>query len=330
MKDFERIKKFIVEDMRMSHVYQPVMLAELLSSGGKTNIESIAKQLLLKDRSQVEYYENITKNMVGKVLTRNRNITERLKNDYSLIGYESLSEEEVSELLQYCESKIEDYIESRGGRIWAHRSKSAGYVSGSVRYNLLKRAKSRCELCGITADQKALEIDHIIPRNKGGSDEESNLQVLCYSCNASKRDTDDTDFRGVLESYNHREQSCTFCRISEESVLWENELAIGIADKFAVTAGHTLLLPKRHIGDYFDLYKPEKNALDALVLQTKTTLQQQDSTITGFNIGANSGASAGQTIFHAHMHLIPRRDNDIKNPRGGVRGVIPNKQNYSE
>ena len=103
MNDFERIKKFIVDDMRMSHVYQPVMLAELLSSGGKTNIESIAKQLLLKDRSQVEYYENITKNMVGKVLTRNRNITERLKNDYSLIGYESLSEEEISELLQYCD-----------------------------------------------------------------------------------------------------------------------------------------------------------------------------------------------------------------------------------
>lgn len=121
MNDFERIKKFIIEDLRMSHVYQPVMLAELLSSGGKTNIESIAKQLLLQDRSQVEYYENITKNMVGKVLTRNRNITERLKNDYSLIGYESLSEEEVSKLIQYCESKIEVYIESRGGRIWAQR-----------------------------------------------------------------------------------------------------------------------------------------------------------------------------------------------------------------
>ena len=78
--------------------------------------------------------------MVGKVLTRNRNITERLKDDYSLIGYESLSEEEVSKLIQYCESKIKDYIESRGGRIWAHHSKSAGYVSGSLRYNLLKRA----------------------------------------------------------------------------------------------------------------------------------------------------------------------------------------------
>ena len=104
----------------MSHVYQPVMLAELLSSAGKTNIENIAKQLLLQDQSQVEYYEYITTNMVAKVLTRYRNIIERLKNDYSLIGHESLSEEKVSELIQYCESKNDDYIKGRRGRIWAH------------------------------------------------------------------------------------------------------------------------------------------------------------------------------------------------------------------
>ena len=99
--------------------------------------------------------------MVGQVLTRNRNITERLKNDYSLIGYESLSEEEVSKLIQYCESKIEVYIESRGGRIWAHRSKSAGYVSGSLRYNLLKHAKSRCELCSRTNQDQSTESSRL-------------------------------------------------------------------------------------------------------------------------------------------------------------------------
>lgn len=83
---------------------------------------------------------------------------------------------------------------------------SEGYISGTIRYEVLKRAKFRCELCGVSAEIKALEVDHIVPRNKGGSDDPSNFQALCYSCNAMKRDRDDTDFRKVVESYQHRER----------------------------------------------------------------------------------------------------------------------------
>ena len=85
--------------------------------------------------------------------------------------------------------------------IWAHGRRSSGYINGTLRFEVFKNAKFRCELCGIAADERALEVDHITPRNKGGTDEIANLQALCFSCNATKRDADDTDFRAVRGEY---------------------------------------------------------------------------------------------------------------------------------
>ena len=82
------------------------------------------------------------------------------------------------------------------------------------------------------------------------------------------------------------------------------------------------------MSDYFDLEQSEINSINKILFSVKHNLEKKDKTITGFNIGINSGVSAGQTIFHCHIHLIPRRDGDVKDPRGGVRGVIPEKQKY--
>lgn len=95
-----------------------------------------------------------------------------------------------------------------------------------------------------------------------------------------------------------------------------------------MTKGHTLIIPKRHISSYFELSAEEKCAVDELVTIEQSLIMQADSTVTGFNIGINVGESAGQTVFHCHLHLIPRRNCDVDDPRGGVRGVIPDKQKY--
>jgi ATP adenylyltransferase len=192
----------------------------------------------------------------------------------------------------------------------------------------LKRARYRCKLCGISAEYKALEVDHIIPRNKGGTDDVSNLQALCYSCNATKRDRDDMDFRGVVARYKDREQSCSFCTIEAERVVAQNELCFAIRDGYPVSPHHTLIIPKRHVANFFDLYQPELNAVHALLRNMEAELRDTDEQVTGFNIGVNVGRDAGQTVFHVHVHLIPRRHGDVDNPRGGVRGVIPGKQDY--
>jgi ATP adenylyltransferase len=102
-----------------------------------------------------------------------------------------------------------------------------------------------------------------------------------------------------------------------------------IRDAYPVTEGHTLVIPKRHVAKLSELNELEKSKLLEVVLKTQADLQQGDETICGFNIGVNEGLAAGQTIFHLHVHIIPRRDGDVEDPRGGVRGVIPSKQRYS-
>jgi ATP adenylyltransferase len=332
-KTYLKLVDFISSKMRMAHIYQPVMLIEILKSGGTASVTNIAKALVGHDTSQVEYYKHITKRMVGKVLTTNNGITELIKDGRKIVGYQipgtdDLSAKEIENLVSLCIEKIEKYINKRGDKIWSHRRKSSGYISGTLRYEVLKRAKFRCELCGISAEKKALEVDHILPRNNGGSDDISNLQALCYTCNAMKRDRDDTDFRGMADSYEKRKKGCVFCKIGNGRVIASNELCYAIRDKHHVTKLHTLIIPKRHVSDFFNLHQPEINAVHSLLEEMKNEIEVLDKTVTGFNTGSNSGGDAGQTIFHCHIHLIPRRKGDMKNPRGGVRGVIPNKQNY--
>ena len=327
-KEYKKLSNFITKQMRMSHIYQPVMLIELLGRKGSASTTEIAKALLGYDISQVEYYEHITKNMVGKVLTKSRGITSKENNQYTLNDFDGLTENEISDLIELCHIKLEEFLDKRGDNVWEHRRKSSGYISGTLRYEILKRAKFRCELCGISAEKKALEVDHIIPRNSGGNDDETNLQALCYSCNAMKRDRDDTDFRQINEPYEYREKNCIFCAIPEDRLIAENELAFAIYDAFPVTEYHTLVIPKRHIADYFSLHQPERNAVQRLLEKCKQLILDRDTSVTGFNIGNNIGADAGQTVMHCHTHLIPRRHGDVKEPQGGVRGVIAYKQTY--
>jgi len=122
---------------------------------------------------------------------------------------------------------------------------------------------------------------------------------------------------------------CPFCspEVVARAVAYQGTV-FALYDLYPVTPGHMLILPNRHVDDWFALNDTERRDAEILLLRLRERLQAGDPTITGFNIGSNCGASAGQTIFHAHLHLIPRRDGDVKNPRGGVRGVIPIRQNY--
>jgi hypothetical protein len=192
---FEHLRDFIRKRMRMSHIYQPVMIKELLTSGGKSSIRNIAAAFLARDASQLEYYEQITKDMPGKVLAKH-GIVERDGPDYRLsTDPSSLSSEERDELTRLCDEAISTYLQKRGTAVYDHRRAALGYLSGSLRYEVLKRAGFRCELCGISADERAIEVDHILPRKHGGQDDHTNLQALCFKCNANKGARDDEDFR---------------------------------------------------------------------------------------------------------------------------------------
>lgn len=123
-----------------------------------------------------------------------------------------------------------------------------------------------------------------------------------------------------------KNSNCIFCK--EENPLIKNELAYALFDKFPVTKLHVLIIPKRHVETFFELTSSEKNYCIDLLDQVKEKLIQMDKTISGFNVGFNSGKDAGQTIMHCHIHIIPRRKGDVLEPKGGIRNIIPGKGKY--
>lgn len=122
---------------------------------------------------------------------------------------------------------------------------------------------------------------------------------------------------------------CIFCQKFQEhkDIVYENRSVFVIYDSFPVTKGHCLVIPKRHIPDYFAMNKNELVDIDSALIEAKIILDKLYHP-DGYNIGVNNGEAAGQTINHLHIHLIPRYAGDMENPRGGVRGVIPGKQQY--
>ena len=175
---FETLQDFLSGRMRMAHFYRPLMIRTLLTHGGKATVRQIASRFLAKDASQLEYYEQITKNMPGKVLARH-GIVRREGDVFHLLPESTaLSPDEIDELVRLCDEKLDEYMERCGAAIYAHRGIALGYVSGSVRYEVLKRAGSKCELCGVDHTERALEVNHIIPRKHGGTDDLANFQAL--------------------------------------------------------------------------------------------------------------------------------------------------------
>jgi ATP adenylyltransferase len=187
--------------------------------------------------------------MVGRVLTKNRGITTKEGDTYQLVGESDLSEEQRHELMRICDESIDAYQQARGEAIWSHRRRGHRPISGSNRYEVLARAGFRCELCGVAADERNLEVDHIHPKSLGGKDGLENYQALCYSCNAAKRNTDNEDFRELKALYARREAGCLFCEVQisdRKRIVAENTMAYAIRDAFPVTLHHTLIMSKRH------------------------------------------------------------------------------------
>ncbi len=121
---------------------------------------------------------------------------------------------------------------------------------------------------------------------------------------------------------------CLFCNSEKSGCAHENELAYASYDSYPVSEYHCLIIPKRHIKDYFDLSNEELIACNKLIKILKKEITNKDSSVKGFNLGTNIGKVSGQSILHCHFHLIPRREGDVENPQGGVRSVIPKKQHY--
>ena len=123
-------------------------------------------------------------------------------------------------------------------------------------------------------------------------------------------------------------ENCLFCSVPIQRIILENVHCYGIQDGFPVTSLHTLVIPKRHVEDWFGLSQVELIACNDLLRQARLEIIREDPSVHGFNIGSNCGEVSGQTVFHCHIHLMPRRKGDTPAPRGGVRHIIPGKGSY--
>ena len=121
---------------------------------------------------------------------------------------------------------------------------------------------------------------------------------------------------------------CIFCKIDKKNIIFENDYAYASYDSYPVSKFHSLIIPKRHISDFFELKENELVSCYEIIRHVKAVIEKKDKLVKGFNIGTNAGLISGQTIMHCHIHVIPRRKGDVDNPQGGVRGVIPLKQHY--
>ncbi|HEY7244575.1 MAG TPA: HIT family protein [Xanthobacteraceae bacterium] len=122
--------------------------------------------------------------------------------------------------------------------------------------------------------------------------------------------------------------NCFLCNPGRRPIIAQNALAFALNDAHPVTPFHALIIPRRHAPTYFDLHAPERRAIDLLLDEVRRNVLTADTTVEGFNIGMNCGRTAGQSVMHCHVHLIPRRAGDVDQPRGGVRAVIPGRAAY--
>lgn len=321
---YEQLVDFIANRMRMSHIYQPLLIMSLIDAGGTATLRQLAVSFLSRDESEIMYYEKKIKEMPLRVLKKH-GVLESQGNVVSLT-VENLDLQQRSVVRMRCEQRIQEYIEKRGLKVWDYRLLSDP-VPDSLRYKVLKASDGRCELCGATKKERPLDVDHIIPRSRGGKNKMSNLQVLCSRCNRSKGNRDTADFREWRDIKS--EPGCEFCSAGfRAKAIYKNGSVFVVKDKYPVTEGHLLVVPYRHNEDFFSMSSQERSDAESLVRKLHNEIEESDSSVLGFNIGCNCGTVAGQSITHAHIHLIPRRKGDTPASKGGVRGVIPEKMSY--
>ena len=308
--DFEELRDFIAHRMKMTHIYQPLMIKTLLESNNEATAEDVARGFLNEDKAQLEYYTLIAKRWPSITLRRHSVVSYTRENGRGVfrLMLDGTTAAQRARLIELCDARIEEYIDRTLRLPWYNRRGSREHIPGQLRYDVLAKSGGVCVACGASARQRALEVDHIVPVNMGGASDISNLQALCYKCNAQKKDRDKTDFIMVLNRLKYRNPKCPLCM--SDGHLMDNHMAFAVRDDKPATNLHSLVLPRRHVGNFFDLIPAEKTLCLELVDSVKTRIQESDLTVTGFNVRFDAGRTAGPVTEHCQIHVIPQRRTD--------------------
>jgi predicted house-cleaning noncanonical NTP pyrophosphatase (MazG superfamily) len=261
MRPIGELLEFLTKTMSMTDIYQPAVVLHLLERGGRSGKADLARTLAGYDESVQDYYEHILMRWPKITLAKHDVVTyDRAQKTFSLT-FDLRDAETVERAKALCAEKIRAWIEKRAAR------GEAAKVEASTRYRVLKAARGKCELCGISAKISPIDIDHIVPRSqadkhdhvvKGGVrmhiDDERNLQALCFRCNRAKRDQDATDFRLPTQKL-VRDRIPDIIRTSGKTpvtkLLTGEQLRDGLLEK--LTEEHAELLADLSLGEVVDM-----------------------------------------------------------------------------
>lgn len=252
---------FIQKKMRMTHIYQPIMIKTLLESNDTARVEDIARGFLNEDKTQLNYYMNIVRRWPHDTLIRKHKIAkyDKAAKKYTLL-LDDVSQQQRRRLIEMCELRLQEFID-RDPWIQKFRELDRRSMSGSLRYDILAKSKGVCVACGAKSQDAFLHVDHIIPVSLGGVTEPYNLQALCDKCNMQKRNRDDTDFLLWQKRLEFRHVRCDLCKKPSGAI--SNSMAYAIKDRRT----RSLIIPHRHVESFVDMIPAEKQLCLTLVDQ---------------------------------------------------------------
>ncbi|WOV93548.1 MAG: HNH endonuclease [Candidatus Nitrosoabyssus spongiisocia] len=287
--------------MKLTHIYQPLMIKTLLEHSNKATVEDIAKKFLDNDKSQLEYYKKITKRWPHITLKRHKVISYE-KETYTLLLDDHITNKEKNRLIELCDCRLQEFVDGNPMIINA-RNIDNRIVSGSLRYDVFAKSKTRCVACGISTFNSSLHVDHIFPISRGGKTKIDNLQALCYKCNTEKGNRDDTDFIKWDNRLKYRNVKCTLCKITEP--IKENNMAQAVYVIDTDIKLHSMVIPKRHVDTFIDLIPAERHLCLELVDLLKEDILVKDKTVNKFHVSFDS--TGNKTTPHCCINIIPNR-----------------------
>ena len=305
--DYEELMDFIENKMSMTGVYQPVMIEKLLENGGTASAHSLAAEFLRTDYAQLDYYIYIVNRWPRTTLKKHGVITESgrgNRNRMFTLTASGLTEGQREDLVASCRHRLNEYKMRKGIPPHGDGPHSPKAVNGSMRYRVLAKSGARCVACGVSSLERAIEVDHIVPRSKGGSDELSNLQALCYKCNSQKRDRDDLDFLQEINRKAFGHKKCFLCK--QPKMKMQNFLAGAARIRHPHGKSHVVIIPKRHLPNYFELRPPERAMMNDLL---EAHLAEEDpgaGSARNFSLELETSTSMDR-LRHCAIHVVPIR-----------------------
>lgn len=326
--DYDKLSRFIRKEMRMTHIYQPIMIRTLLEADSNTaTADDIARDIVSVDPILLEYYKGRVRVWPHKTLLKHKIVSHKRGGVYALRLDRPLTREESKKLAEMCELRLQEFID-KDPAIKRMRALNDGPIPGSMRYDVLARSKGVCVGCGTKSSEAKLHVDHITPRSRNGRTILENLQALCGPCNTAKRDRDETDFLKWQKRLQFRRPGCQLCSSSTpEPPIMDNAMARAIrvgaikgggnpdtvsrlgprerkegggAPAAAREEGRPILVhPKRHVSTLIDMIPAERSMCLNLV----------DSILAGLTPG-DAGGRGGRGAKRPVVRFDPAAGSD--------------------